>query len=482
MDPFEAGLLQIFSLIIFFLLLFLGVWAFTNKQPNTTQNIFTNFLAMNTEQLLKITVYFVTGIIFLLLVFWMVGSQYRELKGLEGFQGDLSSQGGSQKEVQSSSQKEGFQSEELLGQNSLYNQLLQTLEPNERYLMNLQPLTAMFGGFMGPIDQGKFSPGDYIRKALKAGVRCFVLPISRYFDDNKKAPNWPPSGGPSIVFRDAEGNITSTNGIRVADFARALVLAMSENPQQSNEPILLYLLQDIKVPDSIEEEQTYVTFMHDIAKDLKVLDSNRLTSAGIAGSAVGGQAERAILMEMPLEDLKNKILIGTNFKTSLALKDKYKSMSPSLHQYSNFILTSLSGTTQAAGQPNIVQNSGNPSNASVLLKLSDVIGSSVAWSDQSRTIWHAALLNDPYTSPTVEHVEQATKKGIQSIALPFFYTGEEEQKKVKSIWKTWNGYAWRVKEKDLRFAKPIPVVVKPADPRMSAVAAPGLMPGQMAVK
>ena len=433
---------------------------------------------MNTEQLLKLMVYIVTGIIFLLLVFWMSGSQYRALQGMEGFQGDSSSYSGGQ----SSPYTEGFQGESLVAQNSLYGQLIQTLEPNERYLMNLQPLTAMFGGFMGPIEKGKFEPGDYIRKALKAGVRSFVLPISRFFDDNKKAPNWPPSGGPSIVFRNAEGNITSMNGIRVADFARSLVLAMSENPQQSNEPILLYLLEDIKVPDAIEEEQTYVTFMHDIAKDLKVLDTNRLMSAGLAGSAVGGQAERAILMDMPLEDLKNKILIATNFKTSLALKDKYKSMAPSLHQYANFILTPLAGAAKGTIQPNIVQSSGNPNNASILLKLSDVIGSSVAWTDQSRTLWHAALLNDPYVSPLVDHVEVATKKGIQSIALPFFYTSEEEQKKLKSIWSTWNGYAWRVKEKDARFAKPTVVNVKPADPRMNAVAAPGLMPGQMSVK
>ena len=175
--------------------------------------------------------------------------------------------------------------------------------------------------------------------------------------------------------------------------------------------------------------------MHDIAKDLKDLDSSRLSTAGIRGSAVGGQAERAILMEMPLEDLKSKILIATNFQVSLALKDKYKSMTPSLYQYANFILQPMGGSTaaQLSSIPNIVQSSGNPNTANLLLKLSDVVGSKVPWGDQSRTVWHAAILNDAYASPPIEQVQEATKKGIQSIAIPFFYTGPEDQAIAKGI-------------------------------------------------
>jgi hypothetical protein len=350
--------------------------------------------------------------------------------------------------------------------------------------MNLQPLTAYYAGFMGPMDKGEFKPAEYIRRALQAGIRAFVLPISRYIDDNKSEPNWPPSGSPSISFRNDKGEITSVNGMRVRDFVRALVMNLQENVSQANEPVIIYLMQDVKVPDAIDDEQTYVAFMHDIAKDLKDLDSVRLTSAGQKGSAVGGQAERAILMEMPLDDLKGKVLLATNFQTSLALKDKYKSMSPSLHAYTNFVLQPMSGSAASqkqGGVPNIVQSSGSVTSANLLLKLSDVIGSKVPWVDQSRTLWHAALLNDPYSSPLLSSVEEATKKGIQSIAIPFFYTGVEDQKIQKSIWSTWNGFAWRVKEKEARFAKPDPVMVKPADPRLSAVAAPGLKQGQIAV-
>jgi hypothetical protein len=158
-------------------------------------------------------------------------------------------------------------------------------------------------------------------------------------------------------------------------------------------------------------------------------------------------------------------------------------MSPSLHQYANFILQPMTGGNETGSTiPNVVASSGNVSNASVLLKLDDVTGSKVPWSEQSRTIWHAALNNSMFTSPKPEDVENAVKKGIQSVALPFFYTNEEDQKQVKTIWKTWNGFAYRVKEKDVRYVKPRPVDVKPADPRLSAVAAPGLQPGQLAVK
>lgn len=464
MATFDTAIYQMLGTIILFLVVYLGVWMWAKGADGKTGPGFQIELGKNMDDFLKIILYLVTAVFFFILVFWMAGSTNEIMKSV-GI-------------------TEGFQSNDdtLIAQKSLYNELLGTLASNERYLINLQPLTAYYGGFLGPMDKGEFKPADYVRKAMQAGIRSFVLPISRYIDDNKKAPNWPPSGSPSISFRDAKGDITSVNGMSIRDFVRGLIMNMQENSSQASEPILLYLLADVKVPDAIDEEELYVTFMHDIAKDLKDLDSSRLISAGSRGSAVGGQAERAILMEIPVEDLKGKVLIATNFQTSLALKDKYKSMSPSLHQYSNFILQPMGGSGAQGGAPNIVQSSGNTSSANLLLKLSDVIGSKVPWGDQSRTIWHAAILNDPYKSPSAEHVEEATKKGIQSIAVPFFYTGEEDQKIAKTIWSNWKGFAWRVKEKDIRFAKPEPVTVKAADPRLSSVAAPGLMPGQMSVK
>ncbi len=447
------------------LIAYLAIWLWAKQSAGTTAHSYQNFLATNMDDFLKIFVYLITGLVFLSLIFWMAGSTSESMQKVgitEGFQ--------------------DAPGDPWLGQKSLYKDLLPSLTSAERYLINLQPLTAYYGGFLGPLDKGEFKPADYIRRAMQAGIRSFVLPISRYIDDNKKEPNWPPSGFPSISFRDAKGDITSVNGMRIRDFVRALMMNMQENSAQAQEPILLYLLADVKVPDPLDEEQLYVTFMHDIAKELKDLDPSRLMSAGIRGTAIGGQAERAILMEMPLEELKGKVLIATNFQVSLALKDKYKTMTPSLFQYSNFILQPMGGSTASQGTvPNIVQSSGNPNTANLMLKLSDVVGSKVPWGDQSRTVWHAAILNDPYASPPAAQVEEATKKGIQSIAIPFFYTGEEDQKIAKESWSKWKGFAWRVKEKDLRYSKPEPVVVKPADPRMSAVAAPGLMPGQIGV-
>lgn len=469
MASFDATIGQMGGLIVGLLVVYIGLYMWAIKGDGQTGNGFRISLGENLKSFLQVFLYLIGTIVFVMIITWMSGSLYKKMQEVGVVTG----------------KKEGFQNDNSMqSSKSLYNELINSLAPNERYLINLQPLTAYYAGFMGPMEKGEFKPADYVRRALQAGIRAFILPISRFIDDNKSAPNWPASGSPSISFRNDKGEITSVNGMSVRDFVRALVMNLQENTSQANEPVILYLLEDVKVPDAIDDEQTYVTFMHDIAKDLKDLDPVRLTSAGQKGSAVGGQAERAILMEMPIEDLRGKVLLATNFQTSLALKDKYKNMSPNLHAYMNFILQPMSGSAQQqqGGIPNIVKSSGSVNAANLLLKLSDVTGSKVPWAEQSRTVWHAALLNDPYISPTLSAVEEATTKGIQSIAVPFFYTDQADQAIQKSIWSSWKGFAWRVKEKDARFAKPEPVVVKPADPRLSAVAAPGLQPGQMSVK
>ncbi|NBO09672.1 MAG: hypothetical protein EBV30_10120 [Actinobacteria bacterium] len=117
----------------------------------------------------------------------------------------------------------------LGGINSFYSSMTQSsspvyLEPNQRYLVNLCPLTASVGGYLGPLQDGVFEPSIYIERALNAGIRSFVLPISVYYDDNKMQPNWPLSGTPTIVYRDAQGTILSLNGLKLLTFCQILVI------------------------------------------------------------------------------------------------------------------------------------------------------------------------------------------------------------------------------------------------------------------
>jgi hypothetical protein len=195
---------------------------------------------------------------------------------------------------------------ELPASKSLYSELIQQLPENQRYLVNLQPLTANLAGYIGDV----FSPEIFIQKAFRSGIRAFILPISLYKDDNKVPPLWPYSKKPAIVARDKNGSIISKNGMTIQKFCESVMLYENENPTQAGEPIILYIVPDKSfVPDSVKEEKEYVQLMSDIAKELKVFDKKRLTNLGQYGSATGGRNESNILVNTPLTELKSKILI-----------------------------------------------------------------------------------------------------------------------------------------------------------------------------
>ena len=217
---------------------------------------------------------------------------------------------------------EGFADMGLEGRKSLYSNLINELEPGERFLVNLCPLTASLGGYIGTDEPGLFNADFYCQTALRAGVRSFVLPISTYIDDNKTPPQWPLSGMPAIVCRNAEGKILSANGLSVKEFCNNLMTFMNENPAQANEPILIYIKEiEDYVPNKVSQEGKYVKLMSNIAKELDVIPADRRRlGVGGYGSAIRSANEAAILTQIPLTDLKGKIIIFTNFESKSGLK------------------------------------------------------------------------------------------------------------------------------------------------------------------
>jgi hypothetical protein len=373
----------------------------------------------------------------------------------------------------------------LEGPKSFYNDLIKNLAERERYLLNICPLTANVGGYLGPRKLGVFHVDTYIRKALRAGVRCFILPISSYIDDNKRPPLFPFSGKPAIVFRDENGSIQSRNALTVRRFISSLLGHLYMNPGQMDEPILLFLSADTKhLPDPIKEEKAYVSIMRDLAEELNAIGGSAMKTFSTYGSLTGGRKEREILTEISLEDLKRKVLVATTFDTRLQLKDAYKNMRPQLFEQCNFLPTPPS--TETTSQANVVTSSSG-SKTSMSIRLMDVIGSKVNWKDQSRTALHACLQDSHLVMPTKEQVEEATRSGIQIIPIPFFYLNETNKEDVnmqtlKKIHQSWNGYGWRLKEKEARYEKPIDIKPKEANPAMNARAEPNLQGGQMSVK
>jgi hypothetical protein len=366
------------------------------------------------------------------------------------------------------------------GQNS-WKKLINTFGPRQNYLVNLQPLTAMVGGYIGPVKEGFFSPEVYIQTALRAGVRSFVLPISTYTDDNKNEPLWPKSGSPAIVFRDETGAISSKNGTSIKDILRAIQSYGSVNNPQNTEPILLYLVEEKEyIPNKNIEEKLYVKFMTDVAKELDTIQPNRrLTMAGSFGSAVNAQNQSTLLTKLPLNVLENKILIFTDFDIGIYGKENYRTQTPKLSEFINFKLQSANaaGGGQSAGT---VVSTATTDQTAKTLRLGDVIGSNFNWADAARSTWHITLQESPHMIPSIENVREALQKGIQAIPLPLFYfTEKEELAKIQALWKMWGGHAFRVKGNNQRFTGPADVVpAKPSD-ALNARVTPTSEPGQV---
>ena len=352
------------------------------------------------------------------------------------------------------------------GTGSFYTTLIRNLSADEQYLVNICPLTASLGGYLGRKEPGAFDSAIYIKHALAMGIRSFILPISVYTDDNKFPPNWPLSGKPAITCRDANGKIISLNGLTVKKFCEDLLLYGDTNNVQSSEPIILYLRKTAKyIPDSVKEEKDYVKLMSDIAKDLDIIPSQRrLTSLGGFGSGVGSQNESIILTQIPLTELTSKFIIFTDFETKIALKDAYKGVTPKLYDYTNFTVT--------------LPESEKPGNARSI-RISDISGSKINWADRARNIWHMTAEDDPLLLPETDLVDIAVSSGIQMIPVPFFMTPIKD---TKPIFKLWDGFAWKLKPPAARFKKPQPVQPKPPNPAMNARVSPDLQPGQVSIQ
>lgn len=360
---------------------------------------------------------------------------------------------------------------QLTGDKSLYNDLINNLATGERYLVNLCALTASLGGYIGAGESGVFYSDFYLQNALRAGIRSFILPISTYTDDNKIPPNWPYSRDPAIVARDVNGKIISLNGLSVKQFCTDVMRFNSVNPTQSSEPILLFLMAETNyLPNKVKGEKDYAKLLSILAQELDVIPlTSRLTTLGGYGSAVGSQNEANILTQIPLTDLQNKIIIFTDFDTKIGLKKAYSRFGPTLDMYTNFTM-----------KPVIAQNAGlSVGSGARSIKLADISGSQVNWTDQARTVIHGTTMDYNLTIPDVGLVEGAIKKGIQIVPIPFYTSPAIAD--IKPIWDLWKGYAWKLKEPDARYLKPDPVVPAKPSTAMNARVDQKLQPGQMGV-
>jgi hypothetical protein len=188
---------------------------------------------------------------------------------------------------------------------------------------------------------------------------------------------------------------------------------------------------------------------------------------------VGGKRAGEILTQTALTDLRNKVLIFTNFDVDIATKDAYSNITPRLFDYTNFVYKPVGAADMAT--------SGSLGARSV--RLGDIKGSKVDWKSQARINWHVTLQDSLLEPPAADAVNLVSKTGIQAIPIPFlFATDENGADPTKAVLEQWGGYAFRLKEPGARYAQPAPVVPQNPSARLNARIAPNLQPGQIAVE
>lgn len=346
--------------------------------------------------------------------------------------------------------------------------VLKGVAPAQHYLINLAPITITYAGYIGA---GVFDASTFFKHAFALGIRSFVLPISKYKDDNKKPPIWPNSGEPALVYRDAQGNITSSNGLTIAQLTRGLVNSLGAASVQQSEPIMIKIEavpgadRDNKpyVPDPDGDERTYVDFMTKIADGLKPLrDANLLlTQLGQYGSPLGATQQDKILLQTPVNTLAGKVLITTDFDVSKYYKKAYLGTKGSLLEYVHFV----------------VSNSPQQGKMSYYKTLPLTNISSTTDPDASRI-----TLNE-VKGTTIEDtasVALALRKGVQILPLPLFESSAKPELVLELI-KPWKGAAWALKPEEARYTKPAPVKAATPSQSMNARVVADAQPGQIVV-
>lgn len=325
------------------------------------------------------------------------------------------------------------------------------LPKNQSFLVNICPLTAYLGGYLGARPNtsiGLMNADYYFQTAFQAGIRSFVLPISTYINASRTPPNWPYSGEPALVARDISDTVITENGLTI-DSVIASLLQNKSISGYGSDPIFLFL--EDKISDIDKKKINYVSFMKKIARSLSPLDSYRLTSVGSYGSVVGGQKQNELLTQIPLSTFSNKIIIFTNFDVTL-------DADLTLASYANFLYSDGTGDVRTVG-------------------MEELPGSTTDYVSKARINWYIAESKTPLVAPTAASVQLALDDGIQCIPIPFI---SESMDSVHDIWNLWGGASYILKAEAARYTQPNPVVPAQVSTSLNA-SIQGQKPGNLVV-
>ena len=307
------------------------------------------------------------------------------------------------------------------GKRSIVNDTKQLDKMKFTCLNNFYALGCRYTGYIGPIEDGYFSPTASVQMAVNAGCRVFVLDID-YIDKQCKTGNYVPR----IVVRDGKGRMmiqyndqyqlnNPTGEIRqVCDAINTY--AFGAGCQNAEDPVII-VLYFLRTPPGDSRSNTVLRYYSAVAKSLEVF-KNRLLSNETTGGIFHRQKQESLLLKGSIKNYQGKVLIFSNSNTK-GFRDTTLSF-PSNEDLDFLVNVQLSYSQSKMGSTEndlttfgILQSADDymtiPSS-----KKSDIIG-------QTRNKWTICLSSNPSLPVSKETFEFITKTyGVQCVPANLF--------------------------------------------------------------
>jgi hypothetical protein len=341
--------------------------------------------------------------------------------------------------------------------------LSQQVPMNQRALVNFAPLTVMNPGYLGPLENGVYKENEAVSAALKAGARCFVLPIDYHENSGLPQPAFPAAGDPCLLQRDTGGVIRSLNAGSIQKVCESLAnLAFNDVISLRTDPLVV-VLYFVKTPQPNTKE--YLRYCSKVAKELNPLIPFMLGQA--PEGVYNRQARQDELLYTSLQNLERKIIIMNNIDTSIFRNPKSVGVQAVSQREDLDFMTHLRlfaqsdislGATEKASQnqfPRGYVESFSFYSAIPDKRIKDT-------QDTNRIRWIVAI---PTAIPSVKEIQTAIDSfGVQVVPLELYSFGEAE----KPILDLWKASGWRLKPQNIRFTRPEPIQPKEPSPKLNA--------------
>jgi len=303
-------------------------------------------------------------------------------------------------------------------------------------LLNLQPVTVKQTGYVGPLESGVFKENDFVKNALKAGCRSFILQIDSYEGNPKPAALFPGPNEPCLLYRDDSGILISVNSGSIQKVATAIADFAFSGPTPSNTDPVLVILNIVSSPNPITSPKEYLAYCSKIAVQLKPLIPYHL------GLTTTGDYHRqqleADLFKQPLKSFEKNVIILTTADTTL-FRNTSKLNIPQYHPYAD-----LDFYTNARLYKETLVSSHKKDSYGRIVDIDTLVALSpdeqANWVLKNKGLF-TVVLPKMMSNLSVASVDALINKmGVNVVPLDIFNFPIEETKPLLAIWKNqiWN--------------------------------------------